>query len=119
MPEHMFMKLSMYIMAPDLISAECFINSSHQSVCLYVYPSTFARQGLSKNITEATNTTIEELLDTFFVWSTYQRKVGDYFFPEFPVCYLTRVVDFPILKMFSSLSLNSSVSIVTGYGLDS
>jgi hypothetical protein len=56
MPEHMFMKLGMYIVAPELISAAYFINPSHQSVCLYVYPSTFARQGLSKNVNMATNT---------------------------------------------------------------
>jgi hypothetical protein len=41
------------------------INPSHQSVCLYVYPSIVARQRLSRNVTAATNThaTIGELLD--------------------------------------------------------
>jgi hypothetical protein len=64
------------------------------------------------------HTTIEELLyASFSVWSTYQRIVDDYFFPELLV-YLAGVVDFPILKMFSSFSFNSLVSIVTGYGLD-
>jgi hypothetical protein len=34
MPEPIFKKLGMYIMAPDPISTPCFINPSHQSVCL-------------------------------------------------------------------------------------
>jgi hypothetical protein len=34
--EPIFMKLGMYIMAPELISTTYFINPSHQSVCLYV-----------------------------------------------------------------------------------
>jgi hypothetical protein len=38
MPEPIFMKLGMYIMAPEPISSAYFINPSHQSVCLYVYP---------------------------------------------------------------------------------
>jgi hypothetical protein len=33
------MKLGMYIMVPEPISAAYFMNPSHQSVCLYVYPS--------------------------------------------------------------------------------
>jgi hypothetical protein len=37
-------------------------------VCLYVYPSIVARQGLGKNVTAATNThvTIKEFLDVSF-----------------------------------------------------
>jgi hypothetical protein len=38
MPEPVFMKLGMCIMAPEPISTSYFINPSHQSVCLYVYP---------------------------------------------------------------------------------
>jgi hypothetical protein len=56
MPEPVFMKLAIYIMAPNLISRAYFINPSHQSVYLYVYPPTFARQRLVKNITAATST---------------------------------------------------------------
>jgi hypothetical protein len=37
MAEPVFMKLGMYIMAPELISTECFINPSLNSVCLRVY----------------------------------------------------------------------------------
>jgi hypothetical protein len=39
MPEPIFMKLGMCIMAIEPISGAYFINPSHQSVCLYVYPS--------------------------------------------------------------------------------
>jgi hypothetical protein len=68
MPEPIFMKLSMYIIAPEPISTVYFINPSHQSVCLYTYHPIVARQRLGKNITAATNThaTIEELLDASF-----------------------------------------------------
>jgi hypothetical protein len=38
MPERVFMKLGLYIMAPEPISTANFINPSHQSLCLYVYP---------------------------------------------------------------------------------
>jgi hypothetical protein len=66
MPEPIFMKLGMYIMAPESISTAYFINPSHQSVCLYVYLLIVARQRLGKHATMATNThtTIEELLDS-------------------------------------------------------
>jgi hypothetical protein len=37
MSEPMFIKLGMYIMAPEPILAAYFINPSSQSVCLYVY----------------------------------------------------------------------------------
>jgi hypothetical protein len=39
MPEPIFMKLGMHIMANEPISTAYFINPSHHSVCLYVYPS--------------------------------------------------------------------------------
>jgi hypothetical protein len=68
-------------MAPEPISTAYFINPSHQSVCLYVYPPIVARQRLGKNVTAATNTqaTIEGLLDmSFSMWDgSYQRKVGN------------------------------------------
>jgi hypothetical protein len=86
-----FMKLGMYIMAPEPTSTAYFINSSHQSLCLYVYPSyrckatarlhvsllavigngsinTFLRQQIHA---------IEELLDTSFYMRSvsYKRRV--------------------------------------------
>jgi hypothetical protein len=80
-----FMKLGMHITAPEPISTAYFINPSHQSVCLYVYPHTVARQQLGKNVTASMNThaTTVELLDVFYMRSVlYQRKIGDQFFPE-------------------------------------
>jgi hypothetical protein len=74
------MKLGVYIMDPEPISTAFFINPSHQSVCLSVYPPivtrqrlyikihVVARQQLGINITTATNiqATVEELLDVSF-----------------------------------------------------
>jgi hypothetical protein len=69
--EPIFMKLGMYIMAPELIY------SSRQSVCLYMYPPIVGRQRLGKNVTTAKNThaTIE-LLDASFSMRpvSYQGK---------------------------------------------
>jgi hypothetical protein len=64
-------------MAPEPISTAYIINSSSNSVCLYLYPlivvkqrfgknpTTVARQRLGKTVTAATNThaKIEELLE--------------------------------------------------------
>jgi hypothetical protein len=62
MAELIFMKLGLYIMALEPISTAYFINPSHQSVCLYVYPPVGARQQQGKNVTTAkdTHATIEE-----------------------------------------------------------
>jgi hypothetical protein len=73
MAEPIFMKLSTYITAPEPISTACFINSSCQSVCVYVYlsldkhPLSLLGNGSAKEkVAAATNThaTIEELLDS-------------------------------------------------------
>jgi hypothetical protein len=81
MPGLTVMKLGMFIMAHETISTAYFINPSHESMCLYVYLPTVARQWLGKNVTVATNmhATTEDLLDaSFSVRSvSYQRKVGD------------------------------------------
>jgi hypothetical protein len=79
------LKLGMYIMAPEPISTAYFINPSHQSFCLYVYPPLVARQHLGKSFTAARNTyAIEDLLDSSLCMRSvsYQRKIGDLFFPE-------------------------------------
>jgi hypothetical protein len=47
MPEPVLMKLGMYFMAPEPIWTAYFINPSHHSVCLYVYPLIVAGQQLS------------------------------------------------------------------------
>jgi hypothetical protein len=54
--EPVFKKRDMYIVEPEPISTAYFINTSHQSVCLYVYPFIIARQRYVKNFTDATNT---------------------------------------------------------------
>jgi hypothetical protein len=56
MPQPIFKKLGVYIMAPEPISTAYFINPSLQSLCQYMYPHIVARQQLGKNITATTNT---------------------------------------------------------------
>jgi hypothetical protein len=46
----------MYILASEPISTAYVINSSHQSVCLHVYPSIVVRQRIGKHVAAATNT---------------------------------------------------------------
>jgi hypothetical protein len=84
------MKFRMYIMASEPMTTSYFINPSHQSVCLYVYPTIVAGQRIDKNspivarqrlgkiVTMATNThaTTEELMAASSVWPmSYQKKV--------------------------------------------
>jgi hypothetical protein len=57
------MKPGMHIIEPEPISTAYFINPSHKSVCLHMYPTIVARQRLRKNVTAAT---IEEFLDFSF-----------------------------------------------------
>jgi hypothetical protein len=44
MPEPIFMKCGMYIIALELRSTACFLNPSNLSMCLYMYPIIVARQ---------------------------------------------------------------------------
>jgi hypothetical protein len=85
-----FVCIYIYIMAPEPISRVYFINPTHQSV----YP-TVVGQWLSKNVTAETNTcaTVELLDPLFSVQSlSYQRKVGDLFFPELLVLIINLVL---------------------------
>jgi hypothetical protein len=79
MPEPVFMKLGVYIMAPEPFSAAYVMKPSHQSVCLYVYTHLVARPRIGKNVTAATNrqATIEQLFDALFSvrHMSYQRRV--------------------------------------------
>jgi hypothetical protein len=79
------MKLGMYIMAPELISTAYFTNPSHQSVCMYVYPTTVAKQRIDNNISATNRHELIELSDALFSMRSvsYQKKVGEYFFPEY------------------------------------
>jgi hypothetical protein len=91
MVEPVFMKLGMYIMAHESISATYFINPSHQSVCLYVYPPTVSGHWFRINVTSATNShaTIELLGTSFSMLSvSYKRKVGYWLFSELLVLVL-------------------------------
>jgi hypothetical protein len=65
MSESIFIKLGMFIMAPEPISTAYLTNPSYQSVSLYVYPFIVARQLLGTKFTAVTNkyATTEELLD--------------------------------------------------------
>jgi hypothetical protein len=60
----LFTESPSYIMVPEQpISAAYFINTFHQSVCMYI-PPIVARQRLGKHIPAAAiHTTIKELLD--------------------------------------------------------
>jgi hypothetical protein len=77
MPDPVFIKIGMYIMTLEPISAVYFINSSHQ----YVYSLSLLGNGSVRNITATTNThaTIEVLLDaSLSMWSvSLSRKPGD------------------------------------------
>jgi hypothetical protein len=68
------------IMAPEPMSIAYFINSSNQSLYLYMCPLIVARQWIGKSITAATNTrvTIEQFLDASFSLPqvSYQKKAG-------------------------------------------
>jgi hypothetical protein len=78
MPEPIFMKLGMYVMVPEPISAAYFINPTHQSVCLYVYTYSRYRCQATALLTEPLQSaTIEELLDALFSVRSvlYQRDV--------------------------------------------
>jgi hypothetical protein len=68
MPKPVSMKIDMYIMTPEPNLKVCFINFSHQSMCLYVYAPSVAKQLLDKNFKAAKNihATMEELLDEPF-----------------------------------------------------
>jgi hypothetical protein len=76
MAELVFIKLGMYIVAPEPISTAYLINHSHQSVCLYVYPPIVTRQQLGKNVTGAKYipATLEELLDASLLCCPFLMK---------------------------------------------
>jgi hypothetical protein len=81
MPELIFMKLGMYIMAPEPVSNAYSINPSHQSVRLYVYPPIVSMQRLGEYVNAVTNThaTVEKLLAASFSLRSvsYQKNVAD------------------------------------------
>jgi hypothetical protein len=56
MREPVFMKLGIYFMAPETISAAYFINPSHQYVSVYVSSPIVGRQRLGKHVPAVKNT---------------------------------------------------------------
>jgi hypothetical protein len=55
LPEPVFMKCGMYIMAFEPISPACSVNLSHQSVCLWCIPPFVDSQRLGKHFLVAKN----------------------------------------------------------------
>jgi hypothetical protein len=70
-------------MTPNPNSTAYTINPSHQPVCLYVYITIVARQwlGYCGNEYTCNNRRIVGGV-VFYLVVSYQRKVGDWFFPE-------------------------------------
>jgi hypothetical protein len=85
-------------MATELVSAACFVNPSHQSVCLYVYPSCRCKATVRLSVTllsvlgngsintfprQRIHGTIEELLDSSFSMRSmsYQRRIYGSVYP--------------------------------------
>jgi hypothetical protein len=71
------MKLSIYVTATEPISVSYFINLSHQSVCLYVYPRISLLGDGSVDIFpgQSLHAKIEELLEVPSMWSvSHQTK---------------------------------------------
>jgi hypothetical protein len=70
MPELIFVKFGMYIIAPEPYSTAYFIKPAHQSVCMCILLFSLG-QRLSNNVITAKNTyaTIEELLDPCFFYT--------------------------------------------------
>jgi hypothetical protein len=74
------MKLGMYIMATEPISAAYFINPSHQAVCLCMCPrlSLLRKGSADRLLWQRIHATRKELFETFSMRPvSYQRKVGD------------------------------------------
>jgi hypothetical protein len=80
MPEPLFTKLGIYIMANEPISVAYLIYPSHPPVCLYVYPLSLIGNGSADTLSgQRIHAAVEEFLkDSFSIRSvSYQRKVGD------------------------------------------
>jgi hypothetical protein len=76
------MKLGVYSRASETILVAYFINPSHQSLCLYIYPLIVARRRLGIHVPAATNIrNKEELLNESISMRcvSYQTKSVDLF----------------------------------------
>jgi hypothetical protein len=72
MPEPIFMKLGMYIMAPEPISTVYFINPSHQSVCTCI-PQLLLGNGSVKTL-RPKRTDKQQQKNSWMSWMSYQGK---------------------------------------------
>jgi hypothetical protein len=69
MPEPIFTKLGMYIIASEAFSPAYFIYPSYRSVCLYVYPLSIFRRLLVRNVAAATNTRNSRIAGRFILYA--------------------------------------------------
>jgi hypothetical protein len=80
------MRRGMYIIAPKPISAEYFIHSSHQSVCLYVSPPIVARQRICTKLYRRNENTLDNRVMVgwvvFYAVRAVLKKAGDCLLPE-------------------------------------
>jgi hypothetical protein len=75
MPEPVFMKVAMYIMALQSISTAYFINPSRQPVCLYVYPLSLLGNGSIKKRNRGNEyATVKELLGASFSFRSLSEE---------------------------------------------
>jgi hypothetical protein len=77
MPEPIFMKLYVCITAPVPNSTACFINPSHKSVCLHVYPPIVVRQRLGGHVSAARNTRNNRTIigASFSIQSVFYQRI--------------------------------------------
>jgi hypothetical protein len=85
MPEPVFMKFGMYIMAPEPLSTAYFINPSHQSVSICVsFPSILGNGSVYTFPLQRIHVTIKDLLDASFSMPSvsYQRRLRGSVYPH-------------------------------------
>jgi hypothetical protein len=78
MPEPVFMKLGMSVMAPELISTAYFINPFHQPVSVCVSQRTAARQRLDIHVPVAKNASNSRITaeGIIFIRSVARQRFG-------------------------------------------
>jgi hypothetical protein len=86
MPEPVFVKLGMYIMAPEHISMAYSINLSHQSVSVSVYPRSLLDNGSMSTLPrQRIHATIEELQGASFLCCPCLIKGGSVGLSVYPL----------------------------------
>jgi hypothetical protein len=85
MRQQIFMKLRMYIMAPQSISTAYFISPSHQSVCNPFFVAARQKRYRGKKYKCENRRIFGRII--FCTVRVISRKVADYLFSEFPVSF--------------------------------